>query len=212
MVKSLFHSDKHLEELFAMWLDLYFYKRIQQHYKKVIRNTDTATQKLGVDVIIEKNNGIATHIDEKATLHYINKNIPTFAFEIMNMTSGAEGWLFNTSYITDTYLLAWPNALSDKVSKVEDFTSADIIIISRTAVHNLLAENGLTKDKIHKIMRKTISEPEPKEKLQVADGIALYFNNTLREKPVNIVIRKNTLKKYANYVCTVNKEKIIKTS
>ena len=115
MVRSKFYEDKRKEELFGVWLDSHFYKYMLGKYKNITRNTDVALQKRGVDVIIETYSGKLIYIDEKATLQYINKNISTFAFEIRNTTSGAQGWLYNLNYITDYYLLAWPNATDERI-------------------------------------------------------------------------------------------------
>lgn len=106
MVRSKFYEDKRKEELFGVWLDNHFYRNMLGKYKSITRNVDAVLQKKGVDVIIITNEDKTIYIDEKATLQYINKRIPTFAFEIRNTTSGAQGWLYNPDYITDYYLLA----------------------------------------------------------------------------------------------------------
>lgn len=84
MTRSKYDEDKRKEELFAKWLDKYYYSTKIPPSKKITRIYDEKLQKVGIDVIVESGRGNIFYIDEKATLHYINKNIPTFAFEILN--------------------------------------------------------------------------------------------------------------------------------
>ncbi|MCH5344952.1 MAG: hypothetical protein J1E64_13035 [Acetatifactor sp.] len=199
MTKSKFYEDKRKEELFGVWLDAHFYVTLIGKYKSISRNTDEALQKKGVDVIIETKDGKTIYIDEKATLQYINKHIPTFAFEIKNTTSGARGWLFNPEYITDHYLLAWPNAFDENIPSAESFTDTEIMIIKRESVIQLLADNGITENKILELIEHYKSRLSETNRFEISPGITLNFNLSLAECPINVVIKKDLLKKYANY-------------
>ncbi len=199
MVSSNFHEDKRKEELFGTWLDNHFYIRMVGKYKSITRNSDATLQKRGVDVIIEKNDGNIIYIDEKATLQYINKNIPTFAFEIRNNTSGAQGWLYNPNYITDYYLLAWPNATDERIPNAESFTNTEVMSIKRSSVVQLLLDNGLTEQKILDLVQQYQNRLSETNKFEIAPGITLNFNQSLAERPITIVVKKNILLQYADY-------------
>lgn len=203
MVRSKFYEDKRKEELFGVWLDSHFYKYMLGKYKNITRNTDVALQKRGVDVIIETYSGKLIYIDEKATLQYINKNISTFAFEIRNTTSGAQGWLYNPNYITDYYLLAWPNATDERILDAESFINTEVMSIKRSGVVQLLADNGLTEGRILDLVQQYQSQLSETNKFEIAPGITLNFNQFLAERPINVVVKKNVLSQYSDYSTVV---------
>lgn len=204
MAGSKFYEDKRKEELFGEWLDTHFYNRFVEDYKSIKRNRDAVLQKKGVDVIIETMESKSIYIDEKATLQYINKNIPTFAFEIRNDTSGARGWLYNPEYITHYYLLAWPNATDERILSAEDFTTTEVMSIKRERVIQLLEDKGLTEQTILDAIEQYKYKIDKCNKFEVASGITLNFNLTLAERPINVVIKKKLLERYADYVISVN--------
>lgn len=199
MVKTKFYEDKRKEELFGLWLDKHFYSQLEGKYKSIERCYDENMQKKGVDVIVETSQGKKIYIDEKATLHYINKRIPTFAFEIRNDTSGAQGWLYNPKYITNYYILAWPNATDDSIPNVDAFTATEVMSIKRESVIKLLADHGLTESEVKKMIPSYYSRLHETNKFEVADGITLNFNTFLHERPINLVVEKWLLQKYAQY-------------
>ena len=203
VTKSKFYEDKRKEELFGNWLDNHFYIRMIGKYKSITRNSDATLQKRGVDVIIETNGGKTIYIDEKATLQYINKNIPTFAFEIRNTTSSAQGWLYNPNYVTDYYLLAWPNATDESIPNAESFFNTEVMSIKRSGVVQLLVDNGLTEGRILDLVQQYQSRLSETNKFEIASGITLNFNQFLAERPINVVVKKNILSRYADYSTVV---------
>lgn len=197
MVQSRFYEDKRKEELFGIWLDSHFYSEFKESYKSITRNTDAVLQKRGVDVIIETFTGTRIYVDEKATLQYINKRIPTFAFEIKNTASGAQGWLYNPAYLTDYYLLAWPNASDESIPNAESFLRTEVMSIKRSRVIELLCDNGLTESRILELVEEYSKGLNERNKFEIAKGITLNFNLSLAEKPINIVVKKDLISKYA---------------
>lgn len=204
MSKSKFNEDKRKEELFAKWLDDNFYNKYIDDYDKIERNTDEILQKKGVDVIVVKKNGQIEFVDEKATLHYINKDIKTFAFEVLNVNSGKKGWIFNEDYKTTYYLLAWPNATDDSIPNSDAFSKSRIMTIKKEEVINLLACNNVTKDNIQNLIEEGRKKTSPSERNYViGNGVKLNFNFELKERPINLVIDRKILEKYAKYYKTI---------
>ena len=196
-MRSKFYQDKLMEECFAAWLDEHFYPNFPFPFEEGARINDRDVQKVGVDVYLE-NKGEEYNIDEKATLHYINRNISTFAFELMNRSSGAQGWLFNHDYITTHYLLCWPNAEDSYPTSKEEFTSSEIMLIKREDLINLLESKGLSESKIKELVNKYLPQvTREKFQFELEPGIRLFFTEWLAEKPVNIVINKSILKQIA---------------
>lgn len=209
MEKSKYESDKRKEELFAEWLDKYFYQRIQNYYDNICRITDKNTQKKGIDVLIKRFDGSNMKIDEKATLYYINQNLPTFAFEVKNRTSGRVGWLFNKDLETDYYLLAWPNSSRDDIKETNNFTSALIMLIKREKIKKLLLEKECGEKKIMSCIQEYQNKPHKTNRVWLCKGISLNFNDIIYEKPINIVISKDILKEYMDALYYVDNNFIL---
>ncbi len=203
MTQSMFYEDKRKEELFGEWLDVHFYARLKEKYKRIERINDANLQKRGVDVVVETYLGKVIYVDEKASLQYINKRIPTFAFEICNTTSGARGWLYNPDYLTDYYLLAWPNAEDESIPASDAYTATELMIIKRDKVLQLLTDNGLSEPRILQLVKECLRRSDEGNRFEIAPGISLNFNLTLAERPINVVIRKELLAQYATYSATV---------
>ncbi len=198
-MKSLYTSDKKLEELFADWLDLHFYEELakQELILGWYRVNGRKLQKKGKDVVLVVTATEEHIIDEKATLHYINSDIPTFAFELKNQKSGAVGWLFNRELDTEYYLLAWPCAKKTHENKFE-FTSSKIMLIKRDNVIELLQEKGLTKRNLLLDIEAYSKIATPRNnKFKLVEGIVLNFNFKLYEKPINLVIKRKLLEQKA---------------
>lgn len=111
----------------------------------------------------------------------------------MNMTSGTQGWLYSPNYITDYYVLAWPNATDERIPDAEAFIDTEIMGIERRKVFQLLEDKGLTQKRILDLIRYYESHLSKAHKFEIASGIQLNFNMTLAEKPINIVIKKSCL-------------------
>ena len=202
-MNSKYYSDKQMEELFAKWLDEHFYVNFPDKPYKATRIDDFDLQKEGIDIIVNSSK-CEYIIDEKATLHYINKNIPTFAFELLNRTSGNNGWLYNREYKTNYYLLCWPNAQTYNVSSKDDFTSSEVMLIKRDDLLNFLNSSGFSEVKLNELISFYLPKVNRNNyKFQIAPGISLFFTEWLAEKPVNIVIRKEILAKIAVFYSTI---------
>ena len=208
-MKSIYDKDKILEEKFAKWLDDNFYEELAK--RELIlgwyRVNGEKLQKEGKDTIIITNAGNEVVIDEKATLHYINKDIPTFAFELKNQSSGAKGWLINNSLKTDYYLLAWPSG-NDKIISSEDFLYSDIMIIGKNDILSLLTDNRVDISNIDAFINENLKHvSEEHNKFEIAPGISFNVNYSLAERPINIVIRRDKLVEKAIMNATIGTPK-----
>lgn len=107
--------------------------------------------------------------------------------------------MYNPDYVTDYYLLAWPNAVDEKIPDAEAFTDTEVMSIKRSSVIQLLADNRLTEEQILKLVQQYQGQLGRKNKFEIAPGITLNFNQFLAERPINVVIKKDLLSKYADY-------------
>lgn len=197
MEKSLYYEDQRKEQLLGQWLDIHLYNKYTQKYKSIERIIDKSLQKKGIDVRVTTFDNRIINIDEKCSMHYINEDLPTFAFEILNSTSGNKGWLYNNDLKTDYYLLCWPHSDDITIPSAESFTYIEAMYIERKKVSQLLEDNNIFEDDLIKTTREHLGKNE--KRINLAKGINLYFNYSLYEKPVNVVIKKELLKTFCKW-------------
>lgn len=94
-------------------------------------------------------------VDEKATIHYLNQDIATFAFELSYKSQKNDdrvpGWFLDDRKETHAYLLIWPFVKQKEVqSRFDNFTYENIsgvrfLIVNRGGIRAYLAKRGFTK-------------------------------------------------------------------
>ena len=194
----------------ARFLDEHFY--LAPLFEKAERVSDKHEQLKGKDIVVSSSRLGLTDaiIDEKDTAHYVNKNIPTFAFELSFMVYGneVEGWITDGSKETEYYLLLWPFAkLVEPVSKPPEFkeiTKLNYLLVRRADIVKMLLDKGFDRDALMqkaREMRAIVHVYEDNQRLKAADKDAygFYFMYTyfLAEKPVNVVIPRKKLEEIA---------------
>ncbi len=194
------NMDMAAEQELASFLDSYLYKPLLEEgrFTSIVRIMDVEMQLKGVDVEATTETHVA-RIDEKAQLYYINKDLPTFAFELQFLKGASPriGWLLNDELLTNYYLLIWPKATKDKVKdiKKDDFTELDALMISRRRIHDFLDRNGLTRDHLLHTADSLRRQGRFGKIKTNRSGIYYYVSDPSRyaESPINLVIGKNYL-------------------
>lgn len=190
--------DMSVEREIAKFLDEKLYSNLSI-FSKTERTDNIVNQLSGSDIIITipKLGIVNAIVDEKAATHYINKNLPTFAFELsfkLNNGQIVEGWLTDAGKKTQYYSLMWISAIKDWDIKKEDITQIEYILIGRNKILSYLNSEGYgiseLKNKAEIISNNNIDG--------VIDKLSdtpfyFYFSNRLSEKPINIVVRKSKL-------------------
>jgi len=195
MTDSLRKADSSDEQEVGKFLDKYFYPKYTCDF---IRYGDKGHQLMGIDVMFSYKDLKNILVDEKAATHYINKDIPTFAFEINYINSIGNlnhGWLFDSEKKTQFYLLIWVKAKKDKGILCDDITELECLLIDRVKITEMLKEynfdamraekvaNNIRKNQINGISGKIAGQP-----------FYFYYTNYLAERPINIIIWKAKLK------------------
>ena len=166
---------------------------------KSIRISDKATQLKGVDLIFENNDGLAYKVDEKAQLHYLNKDLPTFALEINYLKDGIlkEGWLYNSEKVTEIYAFVFSIHLIAGLNELEkegDIDSCEVVFVNRIRLINELAFLNLDvktcKGSSEALRNKNNNDVT---KINHDSGFNFQISNHLSEKPVNLIVKKNFL-------------------
>lgn len=200
---SFFNRDRIVEEEIADFLDEYFYKT---EVKDFIRYKDLENQKKGLDVSF-KHNDKNILVDEKSNSSpfYINKFIPTFAFEIKNTTSGNIGWLIDETKQTQYYLLIY--VFAEKPWKTPiNISKLYCYLLSRKKLLNYLESQSITKEFLLEKCEDSINKNLEKHIEKTPNKDYYYFlTPNLSEKPFNIVIRRKLYKKLADMEFEVDK-------
>jgi hypothetical protein len=221
---NLRQTDHPVERAVGEYLDSHLY--CNSPFDSFERITDDRLQRNGVDVIVSSAllNISGGRIDEKCTAHYVNQDIPTFAFEIGSFQDDIwrEGWLYNEDSLTDYYLLLWPKAElkdSEKDKKAprfncDEITSITYYLVSRNAIIQYLEEHEMNKARVlraEKYFRDNNivngSDEHKKLKEKTKKKGRFYFvltdskdNNGLAERPFNVLLYRDVLKNLAIYM------------
>ena len=203
---TLWARDVSVEREITRFLDEHFYCDLVTDFH---RFKDKGEQLKGKDVIFTWKELVNIIVDEKAQSQYINRNLPTFAFEISSIFSGkrSEGWLFDDKKETEYYLCIWIWAKNTQRPSKDEITKLDCLLIKRNDIINYLEEEGFSKQRIiereSKIRSSGVSGAIDKSNHKYV----YYFHTThLAENPFNVIIRKEKLEGLAVRHFIVRKE------
>lgn len=190
-MKSSFDSDLSKEALLGKYLDDIYPDKFKGF--NIQRVSDSEHQHKGVDLVISKGN-MEFYIDEKAQLDYIEKDLPTFAFEITYIKDNnqKQGWLFDKHKVTDRYFTITAITCNEYYKPESGFKSCKITSVDRVKLIQLLESRGLTYERIVEInqeIRKGTAEGKiPVNELNHSEG-NFHYSTQKVERPINIVLK-----------------------
>lgn len=192
--------DMRAEQELAKFLDAHLYGELLKEggFSSFQRISDAEVQKQGIDVIGTAPRASA-NIDEKAQLHYLNCNRPTFAFELEFLNKGQPigGWFLNDSLLTTHYLLLWPNAAVTDLTQLTsgDFTQVEGMVIAKGRLRRALDGLGLHRDYLARMAAQLRASGVVGPLDTEHKGIRFYVSDpkVYPEHPVNLVISKQRL-------------------
>jgi hypothetical protein len=201
MAQSTFHQDLNKEKLLYVHLDS-VYRKLSINFTRV---QDDTLQNQGVDLVITKGQK-SFKVDEKAQLDYLNKSLPTFAFEIGYIKNGLhkQGWLFDSAKKTTHYLLVTSihlKTLNNKLSNSADIKSVTLHWVNRERLISFLSKRGLTKDFcIREENRiRTLNPEKGPINIQLPDidpkSAYFYYSSQKVESPFNLILKLSLLEK-----------------
>jgi len=212
-----FQSDLISEKKLGVYLDK-VYPRIKGLEKKFIfsRKENLEQQHLGIDLVLtDKKSGQEIYVDEKAQLHYLNKSLTTFTFELSYLKNEVwkKGWFYDEKKLTQTYFLI----TSIVVDENKDFKNCRLITVNRIYFQKFLEDKGLTEEKIfeyEKLFRTDVKRYNGEQIISEIDNdfatIHCSFSN-LREKPINLKVKLDALLEhnlgYEFLPCSIKKDK-----
>lgn len=206
-------EDHSAEAQLTVFLDKYLYERFPtgNAFSSIRRVQDEQEQKSGVDVEFIGIDGRVYCVDEKAQLHYLNQNLPTFALELLSYQKGYDtvGWLCNPKLKTDFFMLIWPSATTDDYEGItwNQFTKVDCLLIQKQKLLKMLASKGLTVERMLADAREIrISGQKGRIPIPGIKGIYYFasYPRKYQEAPINIIVSKPILKELAQrrYIVT----------
>ena len=215
--KSRRAEDMLAEAELGRYLDRYLYARFPKAdaFESIERVHDKQRQTAGIDVIFTAKDGRVFRVDEKAQLYYLNRDLPTFAFEIGSLQQGVltVGWLCNEKLETDLYLLIWPFADRDSPRglQMEEITKADCLLVRKKDLLKLLASRGLPVERLIADGERLRAEGRVgKVPIPGIGGIYYYVSDPLRyaEAPINVIVSRRLLRQICRRCYIVTPEKV----
>lgn len=192
---SNFKKDLLNEQKLGLFLDDIYAAQFGRDFK-IHRITDTQMQYQGIDLEIHDCRDFAQKkiyfADEKAQLDYLNKSLPTFAFELSYLKKGEyrKGWLTDEKKRADYYFLV----TSIFVNEANEFSKCKITSVNRQKLLTLLEEKGLTSSVLEAYDRKFRADKENgkiliKELNARKEGYIFSSKSNKAEQPINLVLR-----------------------
>ena len=231
MPSTLRKTDSNAEAIVKEYLIRNFYEILfKNKYENI---TDASLQQKGKDTIIFNDKRVFV-IDEKSAVHYINKPLSTFAFEIQFKTRAGnilDGWFINDKLETEYYFVMWINAKpkydknGDEINGMNylpslctnDITLVEMLCIDKAKLKNYLYEKYNLTDNIMREKANDLRKKYKRSKWEcpIDDKnkrsiIKYYYSGSLYEQPTNLVINKSVLKDIAHSVYLIEPNKITK--
>lgn len=199
--------DMRAENEVGKFLDEYFYPRFAPGCK-VKRISDMQWQLRGLDVGIRgRIDGVCEEcgqlvLDEKAMTGYINRCLPTFAFELTWLSPEKEvrcGWLCNSNLKTSHYLLVWLWAEPTKLRnfQAEHIAAAEVMLVEKERLIAFIKNKyRFSREQLLQVAADIREEGIlGRQKKYRLEGAWFYLTSAQNrvEEPVNLVIKKDVL-------------------
>ena len=200
-MKSKFKSDLSKEQKLGLFLDTIYAKKFDSNFQ-THRIVDKKRQLTGIDLEIHdcrKRNDVKIYfVDEKAQLDYLNKSLPTFAFELSYLKKGKyrKGWLIDEQKEAAYYFLV----TDIQTDATDEFKSCKITSINRRKLLDLLEQKNLTPLRL-KTYDQTVRADKKNGKIVIKElnaskeGYIFSSHSNKAEKPINLVLKLNYLLK-----------------
>jgi hypothetical protein len=192
-------EDEKCSNIVSDFLDEHFYLKKTELFERI---NDKERQIQGIDVIFSLKN-VKYICDEKAAIRYVNKNLRTFSLELSFRDRGGNlhnGWLIDETKINDSFLFIWiDKAKYDILTSKEDIQELEFALVSKKSIIEYLKSIGW---EIPKLIKKSelIREDENEYCGNLyEDGCKFVCSRFLYEKPVNVLLKRDLLKKISVY-------------
>lgn len=213
-------NDMKVEREIAKFLDEYLYSN-KSMFKEFARTDTTDEQINGSDLILSTSDGRLNRvvIDEKVAARYANTELDTFSLELSFINKNGNkmcGWFIDTSKKTEYYLFGWINKANipfneehnrfDTDSIIKDnIKELEWVLVSRKKIMKFLEDKGWTIERLSKQDERIRENGKVKTK-DFIDDVSFRYSDTYIEKPINILLKRNTYIKLSDYHGVINVE------
>ena len=189
--------DEHCEKVMGEFLDKYFYN--ENIEGTITRVKDRRLQVKGVDVVIDDGD-VKFYIDEKAAIRYVG--LKTFALELSFINRQGDintGWLLDNKKINDYFLFVWINELNGtEIKDISSIKNVDVALVSKASIFRHLNSLGWSKNNLLEKDRRIRNNDNEYMGNILKDKCKFSFSNHLVEKPINILLPKETYMEIAD--------------
>ena len=189
--------DEHCEKVMGEFLDKYFYN--ENIEGTITRVKDRKLQVKGVDVVIDDGD-VKFYIDEKAAIRYVG--LKTFALELSFINRQGDintGWLLDNTKINDYFLFVWINELNGtEIKDISSIKNVDVALVSKASIFSHLISLGWSKNNLLEKDRRIRNNDNEYMGNILKDKCKFSFSNHLVEKPINILLPKETYMEIAD--------------
>jgi len=195
-----------VEREIAAFLDEYLYSN-KDLFIEFARTNGFDEQISGSDLLLSTKDGKLNRsiIDEKVASRFANKNLETFSLELSFISKNGQkrcGWLLDNTKRTEYYLFGWileadiPYFEDKKRFDTNAITKNNIkklewALVKRSDIVKLLEKKGWTLEKLAKQDEKIREQGGVKTK-DFIDGISFRYSDAYIEKPINVLLKKET--------------------
>ena len=225
---SSYLTDKRFEEVSMEHLRTHTSILKELGTKEIVK--DRKLQKEGIDLICDiprffsqslfkfKNK----YVDVKA----VSTMLPTFSFELLNDQSGNIGWFINDELKTEYYLLVYHEidgcgcsyTRNKAAINVDNVIHTRALLIKKSKLRKYVEEqlNGVSYEQIIEEIQEESKDKKGRQKYVLSNkhikekdkngGNEIYFtvSNQLRERPINVIIRRTKLEEMAERIWDVD--------
>ena len=189
--------DEHCEKVMGEFLDKYFYN--ENIEGTITRVKDRRLQVKGVDVVIDDGD-VKFYIDEKAAIRYVG--LKTFALELSFINRQGDvntGWLLDNKKINDYFLFVWINELNGtEIKDISSIKNVDVALVSKASIFRHLNSLGWSKNNLLEKDHRIRNNDNEYMGNILRDKCKFSFSNHLVEKPINILLPKETYMEIAD--------------
>lgn len=211
-------NDSLVEREVAAFLDEHLYKN-NEIIKEFARTDGINEQVAGSDVILSTADGKLTRVvvDEKVASTQANRNLGTFTLELSFINKAGNrmcGWFTDMSKTTEYYLFGWINKAdipyddnrkrwnTDMIRK-DNIHELEWALVSRKKILSFLEKKGWTLERLGRQDEK-IRQSGCVATKDFIDDVAFRYSEKYREKPVNLMLKKETYLKLSDYNGKIN--------
>lgn len=217
-------KDMIVEREIAAFLDEHLYSD-KELFTEFARTDTYEEQMKGSDLILSTSDNklYRVIVDEKVAARYANTNLNTFSLELSFIGKNGKkicGWFLDSSKSTQYYLFGWITKADIEYDKDKKRYNTDTItrdnikelewcLVSRQKIVKFLEKKGWTLDKLAK-QDEIIRERGRVKTLDFVDDISFRYSERYIEKPINILLKKQTYIELSEChgIVTVNEGKI----